>query len=60
MRQKEISLNIRPLKDEDDDDHDHHPASVETPMREDAFDLSDEEKIEKIEVCERSVQWPEP
>ena len=30
-------------------DMDHHSESVETPIRADAFDLSDEEKIERIQ-----------
>ncbi|GCC51679.1 GTP cyclohydrolase I FolE [Chryseotalea sanaruensis] len=55
MRQKEISLNIRPLKPVDDEDDDHHSSSVETPMRKDAFDLSDEEKIERIESHFRQI-----
>jgi len=55
MRQKEISLNIRPLKPIDDEDDDHHSSSVETPMRKDAFDLSDEEKIERIESHFRQI-----
>jgi GTP cyclohydrolase IA len=51
MRQKEISLNIRPLKAEDHEDlgDDHVGSSAETPMRPDAFDLDDEEKITRIE-----------
>ena len=51
MRQKEISLNIRPLKthDDDDADDDHAGSSSETPLREDAFELDDEEKINRIE-----------
>lgn len=50
MRQKEISLNIRPLKPlDEEDDLDHPGSSAETPMRKDAFDLSDEEKIDRIE-----------
>jgi GTP cyclohydrolase I len=48
MRQKEISLNIRPLKTSEEED-DHFVSSIETPLREDAFDMPDEEKIEKIE-----------
>ena len=54
MRQKEISLNIlpiRPLGDEDD----HVGSSHETPMRPDAFDLTDDEKIEKIESHFREI-----
>ncbi|HEY0740605.1 MAG TPA: GTP cyclohydrolase I FolE [Chryseosolibacter sp.] len=51
MRQKEISLNIRPLKPEDHEDigDDHVGSSAETPMRADAFDMDDEEKITRIE-----------
>ena len=51
MRQKEISLNIRPLKPQDHEDlgDDHVGSSAETPMRPDAFDLDDEEKITRIE-----------
>ncbi len=48
MRQKEIALNILPIRPLDEDD-DHPISSYETPMRADAFELSDEEKIEKIE-----------
>jgi GTP cyclohydrolase I len=56
MRQKEISLNIRPLKPIDDEDDDHHASSsADTPMRKDAFDLSDEEKIDKIEMHFRQI-----
>ena len=47
MRQKEISLNIRPLKPLDEDDQDDHvSSSAETPMRPDAFEIDDDEKIE--------------
>jgi GTP cyclohydrolase I len=51
MRQKEISLNIRPLKDIDHDDvgDDHVASSADTPLRADAFDVDDEVKIERIE-----------
>lgn len=51
MRQKEISLNIRPLKPEDHEDlgDDHVGSSAETPVRPDAFDLDDDEKIIRIE-----------
>lgn len=56
MRQKEISLNIRPLKPvDDDDDLDHVASSAETPMRKDAFDLSDDEKIDRIENHFRDI-----
>lgn len=51
MRQKEISLNIRPIKPLDDElDDDHVSSSAETPLREDAFEMDDEVKIEKIEA----------
>lgn len=50
MRQKEISLNIQPLKPLDEDlADDHFSAAADTPLRADAFELDDEEKIEKIE-----------
>ncbi len=57
MRQKEISLNIRPLKalDRDDDGHDHAGSAADTPLRPDAFDLSDEDKITKIEAHFRDI-----
>jgi GTP cyclohydrolase I len=57
MRQKEISLNIRPLnpKDEDDLSDDHFMSSFETPLRADAFDLDDEEKINRIEKHFREI-----
>ena len=55
MRQKEISLNIRPLKPTDEELDDHVGTSADTPLRPDAFDLSDDEKIEKIEKHFREV-----
>ena len=54
MKQKEISLNIRPLKSFDVED-DHGSSSAETPMRADAFDMPDEEKIQKIEDHFREI-----
>jgi GTP cyclohydrolase I len=56
MRQKEISLNIQPLKpliDEVDDDH--VGSSAETPLRADAFDLDDDVKIDRIEKHFREI-----
>ena len=47
MKQKEIMLNT-PLKKSSIEDDDHVGSSVETPLRDDAFDLKDEEKILKI------------
>jgi GTP cyclohydrolase IA len=56
MRQKEISLNIRPLNPPEDDLADDHILSTfETPMRSDAFDLDDEEKIDRIEKHFREI-----
>ncbi len=54
MRQKEISLNIQPIKSFDDD-LDHPVGSHDTPLRPDAFDLTDEEKINKIEDHFREI-----
>jgi GTP cyclohydrolase I len=56
MKQKEISLNSLLIDTDrflltDEEIGDNHVAtSIETPMREDAFVLSDAEKIEKIEM----------
>ncbi|MEN9729220.1 MAG: cyclohydrolase, partial [Bacteroidota bacterium] len=53
MKQKEISLNSLLIDTDhflltDEEIGDNHVAtSIETPMREDAFDLSDSEKIAK-------------
>ena len=56
MRQKEISLNIRPLKPASDEYGDDHVASAaDTPLRPDAFDLDDDLKIEKIEKHFREI-----
>jgi len=56
MRQKEISLNIRPLSPlEDDFADDHVASSAETPLRADAFDLEDDVKIERIEKHFREI-----
>ncbi|MEJ7646744.1 MAG: GTP cyclohydrolase I FolE [Chryseolinea sp.] len=56
MRPKEISLNIRPLKPLDEElADDHIPSSMDTPLRADAFDLSDDIKIEKIEKHFREI-----
>jgi GTP cyclohydrolase IA len=53
MRQKEISLNILPTEDApplvDDSPADEHVAtSYDTPLRPDAFDIDDNEKISRI------------
>lgn len=56
MRQKEISLNIRPIKPLDEEfDDDHLVTSWNTPLREDAFVLSDDEKVEQIEKRFREI-----
>ncbi len=56
MRQKEISLNILPLKALNEDfDDDHVASSIETPLRPDAFDIDDDVKIERIEKHFREI-----
>lgn len=56
MRQKEISLNIRPLKPLDDDlGDDHVGGSADTPLRPDAFAIDDDEKIIRIEKHFREI-----
>lgn len=61
MKQKEISLNSllidtdRFLLSDEEIGDNHVATSIETPMREDAFDLSDAEKIEKIEAHFREI-----
>lgn len=56
MRPKEISLNIRPINSiEDDLADDHFMSSAETPLRPDAFDLDDDEKIVRIEKHFREI-----
>jgi GTP cyclohydrolase IA len=47
MKQKEIMLNT-PLKKLSVADDEHVGSAVETPLRDDAFELSDEAKIEQI------------
>ncbi len=57
MKPKEILLNSRPvsnLKVEEVGDN-HVATSFETPLRDDAFDISDKEKIEKIEAHFREI-----
>jgi GTP cyclohydrolase IA len=56
MRQKGISLNIhRNNPGEEDAGDDHILSTWETPMRPDAFDLTDDQKIEKIEGHFREI-----
>lgn len=56
MRQKEILLNILPISSVNDEDMDDHIiSSFETPLREDAFDLDDDEKIDRIEKHFREI-----
>ncbi len=47
MKPKEIMLNS-PLKKSSVDEDEHLGSAVETPLREDAFNISDDEKIRKI------------
>jgi GTP cyclohydrolase I len=54
MRQREISLNILPIKPIDEEDE-HFVSSWETPMKRDAFEMEDEEKIDKIEGHFRKI-----
>lgn len=56
MRQKEISLNIQPHDhDHDELGEDHAGSSYDTPLREDAFELDDDEKIDRIEKHFREI-----
>ena len=56
MRQKEISLNILPTEGNPEDaGEDHLPTSYETPLREDAFAIEDDEKIKRIEPHFREI-----
>jgi GTP cyclohydrolase IA len=55
MKPKEISLNIRPLNPDHDPDDDHVGSSAETPLRADAFDMPDDEKVQKIELHFREI-----
>jgi len=61
MKQKEISLNSLLIDSDhflltDEEIGDNHVAtSIDTPMREDAFDLSDSEKIAIIESHFREI-----
>ena len=61
MKQKEISLNSLLIDSDrflltDEEIGDNHVAtSIDTPMREDAFDLSDQEKVKIIEGHFREI-----
>jgi len=56
MKQKEIMLNIQPKPDLNEElAEDHVGTSYETPMRDDAFEMSDDEKVEKIEEHFKSI-----
>jgi GTP cyclohydrolase I len=56
MRQKEILLNIQPHNhDHDELGDDHAGSSYDTPLRADAFELDDEEKIDRIEKHFREI-----
>ncbi|HMQ00509.1 MAG TPA: GTP cyclohydrolase I FolE [Cyclobacteriaceae bacterium] len=57
MRPKEIMLNTRPISNLaiDDIGDDHVASSYETPLRDDAFDLDDDTKIDRIESHFREI-----
>lgn len=56
MKPKEIMLNIQSKSDlKDDLADDHIGTSYDTPLRDDAFAMSDEEKVEKIEKHFKSI-----
>jgi len=68
MKPKEISLNIPPIENmmdlnnmenrrepDHESDEDHGVTSFDTPLRSDAFSISDEEKIKKIEYHFREI-----
>ncbi|MTI22684.1 GTP cyclohydrolase I FolE [Fulvivirga sp. RKSG066] len=55
MKQKEIMLNTQPHREEDDFSEDHVGTSYNTPLRDDAFDMSDDEKVAKIEEHFESI-----
>ncbi|HOZ88237.1 MAG TPA: GTP cyclohydrolase I FolE [Bacteroidia bacterium] len=60
MKQKEITLNIQPDKNfsglsADEIGNEHLATGFDTPMRADAFDLTDEEKISRIEKHFRGI-----
>ena len=56
MKQKEILSSIQPdLKVEDMEDADHPVSNYNTPLKANAFDMSDDEKINKIEGHFREI-----
>lgn len=55
MKQKETLLNTADNNHHDEMGESHHSVSLETPMREDAFELDDEIKIELIEKHFREI-----
>jgi len=55
MKQKETMLNLAEIALADAIGEEHFSASLETPMRDDAFDISDKEKIKLIEVRFREI-----
>ncbi len=57
MKQKEIMLNIRLNNDDLDNSDDHLSSAKETPMRPDAFDISDDEKIVEISKHFREIMY---
>ena len=56
MKQKGITLNIRPIRNEADEvGEDHFMTSWETPLRKDAFALDYQTKIDRIEEHFREI-----
>ncbi|MGK7392779.1 MAG: GTP cyclohydrolase I FolE [Candidatus Cyclobacteriaceae bacterium M2_1C_046] len=57
MKQKETLFNTPQIEDPEAEEFEveHLASTFETPLREDAFDLSDEEKMMKIESHFRSI-----
>jgi len=55
MKQKEILLNIQPHDDNEDLADDHVATSFDTPLRDNAFEMSDDEKVEKIKKHFESI-----
>jgi GTP cyclohydrolase IA len=57
MRPNETSLNIPPVNNNEEDEHsdDHLSSAADTPLRLDAFEVDDDEKIQRIEKHFREI-----
>ncbi len=56
MKQRKILLNTRPINETvEEEGEDHVVSSFETPLRADAFEMSDDEKIRIIEKHFRAI-----